>query len=240
MKGKLKYIVSFVFLIFLLFLYGFSVERNNRKKVKEVEVKFDVGENQFLTHQEVDELLKQSIDSIKNVSKKSVNLHNLEKKVLENPYVEKASVYLTLDGDLKIFLKQRKPLARVVNSFGSYYIDKYGVKILLSSNFSSRVPLVAGIKVDDDINEIMKLIDFILDDEFLKKEIVGIERTPKGEYIFDIRSGDYKIEFGKFINEDIKVKKMKAFYNNISLNNLSNKYKKVNVKYNNQIVCTKI
>ncbi len=240
MKNKLKYLVFLVFLGFLLFLYGFSVNRNNNKKVKDVQVEFDVGENQFLTHQEIDKLLKQSIDSVKKVSKKYVSLHDLEGEVLKNPYVEKASVYLTLDGDLKIFLKQRVPLARVVNSFGSYYIDKYGVKVPLSNNFSSRVPLVTGVKTDENINEIKKLIKFILDDEFLKKEVVGVERTLKGEYIFDVRSGNYKVEFGKLINEEEKIKKMKAFYNNIVQNKLSDKYKKISVKYNNQIVCTKI
>lgn len=239
MKNKIKYIMLPVLIVFLLFLYGFSTSRNNRKKVKSITVEFEAGENHFLTHQSVNKLLIQSGDTVQNSLKSSVNLHNLEKMVLTNPFVEKSSISLTLDGVLKTYIKQRTPLARVVSSQEMYYVDKFGVKIPLSTNFSARVPLVTGINTPEDIKELTQLVTFISKDDFLKKEIVGIEKKVTNEYVFSVRSGDYKIVFGKFINADVKVKKLKAFYNSLLLNDSIKKYKKINIKYHNQVVCTK-
>lgn len=239
MKNKIKYIMLPVLIVFLLFLYGFSTSRNNRKKVKSITVEFEAGENHFLTHQSVNKLLIQSGDTVQNSLKSSVNLHNLEKMVLTNPFVEKSSISLTLDGVLKTYIKQRTPLARVVSSQEMYYVDKFGVKIPLSTNFSARVPLVTGVNTPEDIKELTQLVTFISKDDFLKKEIVGIEKKVTNEYVFSVRSGDYKIVFGKFINADVKVKKLKAFYNSLLLNDSIKKYKKINIKYHNQVVCTK-
>ncbi len=240
MKNKLKYLIFFTSLVFILFLYGFSVNRNSNKKVKDVKVEFSVGDNHFLTHQSVNKLLIQNADTVQNLLKSLVDLHRLESVVLSDLYVEKASVSLTLDGILKVLIKQREPLGRVVSNKETFYVDKYGVKIPLSANFSSRVPLITGVETVDDIKELTKVVSFISNNDFLKKEIVGIEKTKNKEYIFAVRSGNYKIEFGEFTNADIKIKKLRAFYNNAFFNEAINKYKKISVKYHNQVVCTKI
>ena len=53
----------------------------------------------------------------------------------------------------------------------------------------------------------------ILADSFLQKEIVGIQKSDVDEYQFSVRSGNYKIDFGKLTEIDLKFKKLKAFYN---------------------------
>ena len=99
--------------------------------------------------------------------------------------------------------------------------------------------LISGVNNDDKVQEILPLVSFILEDEFLEKEIVGIEKLDADEYQFSVRSGDYKINFGKITEMDIKFKKLKAFYNKTFLDNTIKNYKTINVKYHNQVVCTK-
>ena len=238
-KRLLKYLLFLLMVVGLGFLYSFSSARNEQKKVSKITVEFEDGDNNFLTHTMVNKLLIQNNETVQNQAKSVINLYGLENQVSQNPYVEKASVFLTIEGELKSIIKQRTPVARIINPNDSYYVDKQGVKIPLSDNYSARVLLVSGLKNDEDIATILPLINTILDDNFLQKEVVGIEKSDVDEYQFSMRSGNYKIDFGKLIDVDIKFKKLKAFYNKTFEDNTIQNYKTINVKYHNQVVCTK-
>ncbi len=234
-----KYLFFVVFIVGLAFLFSFSSIRNQQKKVSEIIVEFEEGDNNFLTHSMVNKLLIQNNETVQNQAKSVIDLYGLEKNVSKNPYVEKASVFLTIGGQLKSTIKQRTPIARIIAKNSSYYVDKKGVKIPLSDNYSARVLLVSGVENESDIKEIMPLLSFVLEDEFLEKEIVGIEKSDIDEYQFAMRSGDYKINFGKLNEIDLKLKKLKAFYNKTFLDKTIQDYKTINLKYHNQVVCTK-
>ncbi|WP_422090322.1 cell division protein FtsQ/DivIB [Tenacibaculum ovolyticum] len=239
MKKVATYLSFFLLLVFLGFLYSFTTARNGVRKIEETVVEFEAGDNNFLTHSIVDKLLIQNKEFVKNQPKRVVNLHFLETNVSENPYVEKAVVFLNVNGVLKTVIKQRKPIARIVDKNKSYYIDKYGIEIPLSVNFSARVPLVSGIKKSEDINELIKLIKVIESNDFLVKEVIAIQKNAQNEYVFTVRSGSYKIIFGKLENENEKIKKLIAFYNKALVDKTIKNYKTINVKYHNQVVCTK-
>ena len=235
----LKYI-GFLLLVGLLgFLYSFSLKRNMSRIVKKVEVEFLAGDNNFLTHSMVNKLLIQSDTSVKNQAKSVIDLYKLEKTVSKNSYVENAAVFLTIDGTLKSIVKQRVPIARITTAKGSYYIDKQGIKIPLSNSYSARVMLVSGVETDKNVDEILPLLSYILEDDFLQKEVVGIKKFADSEYQFSVRSGNYKIDFGKLTKIDLKFKKLKAFYNKTFKDQTIQNYKMINVKYHNQVVCTK-
>jgi cell division protein FtsQ len=238
-KKFFKYIAFLLLIGGLAFLSSFSKKRNSNKKVSEVIIEFEAGDNQFLTHSMVDKLLIQNDTTVKNQAKSVINLYSLEKTVSENPYVENAAVFLTISGTLKTIIKQRSPVARIINKKDSYYVDKQGVKIPLSHNFSARVMLVSGVKKDEEVRELLPLISFILEDDFLHKEVVGIEKFDDGEYQFSVRSGNYKIDFGKLSEIDVKFKKLKAFYNKTFEDKTIEEYKTINLKYHNQVVCAK-
>ncbi|MGB0881088.1 MAG: cell division protein FtsQ/DivIB, partial [Polaribacter sp.] len=139
-KKFLKYLFFIALTIGLGFLYGFSSAKNQQKKITAIVVEFEEGENHFLSHAMVNKLLIQNNRTVKNQAKSVINLYSLENEVSKNPYVEKVSIFLTVEGVLKSTIKQRVPVARIVLKNSSYYIDKEGIKIPLSTNFSARVP----------------------------------------------------------------------------------------------------
>ena len=222
-----------------MFLYGFTSSRNSKKIVANIEIEFNEGTNEFLTHEMVDKLLIQNHQTVKNQAKSIINLQGLEKSVLSNPYIENATVFLTVDGLLSTVVKQREPIYRVNDGLVSYYIDIHGIKVPLSTNFSARVPLVTGKVKEKDLVEITNLIKKINDDDFLKKEVIGLNKKSNGEYVFSVRSGNYKIEFGELENIATKFKKLKAFYNKTYVDKTIHQYKTINLKYHNQVVCAK-
>jgi len=238
-KKILKHLLLLCLLIGLSLLYGFSLQRNSQKKIVDISVNFEAGDNNFLTHNMVNKLLIQNNETVKNKAKSILDLYSLENNILKNPYVEKAAVFYTVNGILKTVVKQREPIARIVSKNSSYYIDKQGVKVPLSDVFSARVLLISGVKKDEEIKEILPFIKAILKDDFFKKEIVGIHKSAENEFVFSVRSGDYKIDFGNLEDIEVKFKKLKAFYNTTYKNKTIHNYKTITVKYHNQVVCTK-
>ena len=61
----------------------------------------------------------------------------------------------------------------------------------------------------------------------------------ENDYVLQTRVYNQKIQLGAIRDLDIKFKKLEAFYNEVIQNNEVEKYKTINLKYNNQVVCTK-
>tara|TARA_B110000503_G_scaffold72919_1_gene112746 strand:- start:932 stop:1657 length:726 start_codon:yes stop_codon:yes gene_type:complete len=237
---RLKRIMKYVFLLILLsfmgFLYGFSNHRNTQKIIQKTAVEFHSNESYFLTQTMVNKLLIQNNERLQKQAKSVIDLYKLEEQVLENPYIEKASLFMTIDGTLNSFIKQRQPIARIFTGNSSYYIDSQAVKVPISENYSARVPLITGVDDEKEVSELMVLLNKIVGDDFLNKEIIGIHLQATKEYMMTVRSGDYTIEFGTLTEIDSKIKKLKAFYSKVFLDSTIHKYKTINIKYHNQVV----
>ena len=241
---KLKKFLKYIFLPILLggigFLYGFSNQRNSQQIITKSVVKFQSNEPYFLTEEIVNKLLIQNNATVKKQAKSVIDLYKLEEQVLESSYVEKVSLFITVDGNLNTVIKQREPIARILNGNSSYYVDSQAVKVPISENYSARVPVISGISNEKEVSSLIVLLNKIVDDDFLSKEIIGIELRAQNEYMFTVRSGNYRINFGDLNEIDSKIKKLKAFYSKVFLDSTIHKYKTINIKYHNQVVGEKI
>ncbi|MHB1146818.1 MAG: cell division protein FtsQ/DivIB [Lutibacter sp.] len=238
MKINWNYIIGILLVSLVVFLYGFSNLKNSTQKVADISIEFEQGDNLFMDYQMVNKLLIQNGGTVKNLTKSVIDLHNLEAKIRSHPMVESASVFLTVDGFLKARIKQRTPIARVVVNNESYYIDRQAKSMPLSENFSARVLLISGYVKEQNNAEIQQLVTAILNDEFLKEQIIGVEIKPKNEYVLDTRVGDQKIIIGKIENLDQKFKNLGSFYVKTMADSTIYKYDSINLKYNKQVVAT--
>ena len=238
MKYK-NYIKALIFILFISGLYGFANHRNAKRKVVKVEVNFDGDDNLFITRNEVNKLLIQSLGNVKNKSKESLFLKVLELNLKQNGMIENAEVYVTVDGVLKANVLQEKPIARIVVNNHSYYLDRQGKKMKLSKNYSARVPIVTGVYGDDDLNNVFQFIKKVLKDQFMKQQVIGITLVLNKRFNLKTRMGNQLIQFGKLENIDKKIVKLKAFYQKMEKDNTMDKYRKINLEYSKQIVCTK-
>jgi cell division protein FtsQ len=239
LKVNWNYIKGFLLLSLVVFLYGFSHHKHTAKKVHDITIEFEQGNNLFMNYEMVNKLLIQKGKSVINEAKTVIDLQKLEANVLSHSMVEKAAVFLTVDGVLKAKIKQRTPIARVMSNTNSYYIDKQAKVMPLSDNHSARVLLVSGNITDKDIDEIYHLVSTILNDEFLKKQIIGVQKIKQHEYVLKTRIGEQDIELGKVENLESKFKNLKSFFNKTMADKTIDKYTSINLKYNNQVVCTK-
>ncbi|MGX7667054.1 cell division protein FtsQ/DivIB [Flavobacterium pedocola] len=223
----------------MIFLYSFSTMRNEARKIVKTDVAFTGENNPFVTHETVNNLLIQNFNGASTIQKDKLDLNSLEHALDKNKMIEKAEVYATIDGTLKALVTQKTPIARVSNEKGSYYIDYQGEEMPLSDNFAARVPLLSGEMNEENKAGLVEVFKKIHDDDFLKKNITGVQILPTGSLEMTNRNYEYRILFGRTINIDKKFNNYKAFYQHALKDTLVGKYKLINLKFTQQVVCTK-
>jgi len=188
----------------------------------------------FVDEKDIKDLVKQY-----NPTKKigDVKIPELEKKINEIPFVDSANVYMNLNGNLNVDIKQRIPIFRLNKNGKDFYVDEKGVEFPISRNFSYPCMLVMGDVDASEYQELGQLVEKIDKDDFSKKYFIGIKKE-KDNYNLLTSDGNYKVEIGDLENIDFKVKGFKTFVEKYLVYQNPNKYKKISVKYNNQIVTT--
>jgi len=239
MKINWTYVKGFLLASLLVVILGFSNHKNELRSIDKVTVIFEDGENLFMNYEMVDKLLKQNGKSLEKQAKSIVDLQGLESTVLKHPMVENAMSYITVDNEFVTKVRQRKPIARILSSKGSFYIDRLGQKMPLSSNYSARVLLVTGSVDTTDFNDVYKLAMAIKNDAFLNQQIVGVQKKEDKEYELLLRIGKQRVQFGKVIKIKEKFSKLNVFFKKTLADHSIDKYSVINLKYNNQVVCTK-
>jgi cell division protein FtsQ len=223
----------------VVFLYSFTSDRNQRRKLAKSEVVFLDDSNPFIRRETVNKLLIENKKDASAFQKEQVDLNKLEKSVNRNEMIEKSEVFVSIDGVLKAVVKQKTPIARVFDENGSFYIDYQGNMMPLSEEYTARVPIISGEINKENKDDLNKLLRFVYDDAFLKKNIIGIQVLPGGSLKMGSRDFNYEIDFGKTINMERKFSNYKAFYQKAVLDSSLYHYKNINLKFTQQVVCTK-
>ncbi len=220
-----------------VFLYSFSKHRNELRKLSKIEIEFVDENGPFITLNTVNKLLIQNNDSVTSIGKETLDLNKMESRLLENPMIKNAEVFITIDGMLGVLIEQRKPIARITGST-SYYLDDQGKKMPLSEVYSARVPIITG-SLKSNLTEVTQLLLKINEDEFMRKYVIGLQLKNDGTINMKLRKQDFILLFGKPNNIEKKFQKFKAFYKKTKQNNTISNYSSVNLEYENQVVATK-
>ena len=224
---------------FVIFLYSFSSKRNENRQLIKSEVIFVGANNLFVKQETVNNMLIDYKESASNIKKDNLDLLKLEKTIDNQPMIEKSQVFVTIGGVLKAIVKQKTPVARLFIGSESSYLDYQGNTMPLSEFYTARVPVISG-EINNQISQqLIDLFRLIYDDEFLKKNIIGIQILPNGSLKMKNRNYDFDIFFGNPINIEQKFKNYKAFYQKATFDTTLNNYKSINLQFTQQVVCTK-
>jgi len=224
----------------IVFIYGFSMQRNEQKKITEIKVELAQENENLLSQMMVNKLLIENFNPSKKVQKKAINLNTLEKHLNKHPMIEESNVYLNVKGELIAKVFEKMPLARVLVENETRYIDKNGDLIPLSKNYSARVPIVLGSLKRIRKPMFLELLQKIENDQFFKESITTLEINNKNQVYLYQRGHDYLIVFGQPTNINIKLNNLKVFYQYNSKNQNLNNYKIINLAFTKQVIGTKI
>lgn len=223
----------------VIFLFSFTSNRNKSRKLTKSVVVFVDDNAPFVKQETVNKLLIENKRDASDIEKDKLDLNKVEKSIDAHEMIEKSDVFVSIDGVLKAVVKQKTPIARFVDGESSFYIDYEGNKMPLSTNFTARVPLVSGVINKKNNEDLARLFRTIYDDDFLKKNIIGVQIMPNGSLKMLNRNFNFQIDFGRIINVERKFKNYKAFFQKTVLDSSLYKYSKIDLRFTEQVVCTK-
>ena len=206
------------------------------------------------------QIIHVALDSLTEQSKDEIPIRRIEGQLRENPLIKSADVMFTFGGYLRIRVKPYNPIVRVLpEHHHSFFIDEKGILLPAQAGATAHVPPVSGnirIHVPDSLisqnvqiktltgfpvlKEIFNLATKIRSNEFLDAQIDQIYVNPAGEYELIPKIGNHVILLGDLENLNNKLLKLEAFYKQAMPANDWKKYKSINLKYRNQVVCSKI
>lgn len=246
LRRELKILAA---LIVLVGIIAFTERKQAGVAVKDINIKIDnLHANHFLDESDIMDLMQFNAENLKGASIDEVSMKGIEKKIEKQPYIKKADLYSDLKGNLVVKAELRRPIARIIRNDGTDgYIAEDGTIMPVSEKFTSRVVLVSGSYVSqmlkqsnmnnsEETKKIMELINRIRDNEFWRAQIAQLDIDGRSRVTFFPQVGDEKIEFGKPENLDVKFKKLMIFYKEILPRTGWNKYNRVNLEYEGQII----
>ncbi len=239
MRVNWNYMKIVSLLLIISGLYGFADYRSKAKKIDDISIKFLGDNNLYLNEALVNKLLIQKCGSLKNRRKEQVVLNTVETVIKSNPMVKNAQVYLSIEGELISKIVQRKPIGRV-EGISKFYLDDTGKRMPLSKQHSARVPIITGKITGKSLEDAYVILEFINEDDFLRKNVIGIHIEDEGKYQLKLRIENFVVNLGGIENLDEKFKNFMAFYVKAAKDKTLNKYAKVSLEFENQVVCTKI
>jgi cell division protein FtsQ len=242
-------------LSYLIISFSFTEKAGNKIHCVQIDIIItDTTNNYFVEKDDILKLLEENKIRLLGKRLDSVCISSLEILISKHSSIKKAEVYKQNNGVVKIEIEQRNPILRIFNTENeSFYLDESGKIMELSQKYTANTLVFSGnIKISPnkdnnktiDNNEILNSIytigHFIYTSPQWKSFIVQSYVTENNEFELVPRIGNQLILFGSTEKTAEKFKKLEALYKS-GFNNLGwTKYKTINLKYEKQVICTKI
>ncbi|MBR6455972.1 MAG: cell division protein FtsQ [Prevotella sp.] len=181
-----------------------------------------------------------------------VDARKIEESLKASPFVQTTECFKTQEGHVNITITQRTPLVRIKAKNGDdYYLDDNN-SIMPNSHYTSDLIIATGnISRTFATTYISPLSKAIMDNELWKNQIeqinvldnLGIELIPRvGEhiiYIGHLPVEKQKEKLGKKVGDYAmkKLETLEKFYKYGLSQAGWNKYKYINLEFDNQIIC---
>jgi len=246
------------FLLGTIALYGFVNENPSLDICKGPVVKIDhKNNNHFVDEDDVKSLISKLGYHLEGQPLAEIDLKLIERELRLKPSVLNAQVYTTIDCALMVDIEERNPIARIYNKNGTgFYLDEDGRLMPLSNKFTARVLVFSGnlnlnyaellnVETEDVkeekafVNSLYALSAFIHSNPFWRAQIAQVEVNSDQNLYLIPKVGKQRIEFGKATGFEQKFKNLRILYEEGFSKTGWNEYSTINLKYENQVICSK-
>ncbi|HRJ31670.1 MAG TPA: cell division protein FtsQ [Cyclobacteriaceae bacterium] len=236
-------------LVLLFFVIAFSERQYGDVTVKDVVIKIEnIRENHFIDEQDIVQLMQLDYANLKGANLNRLSLKEIENRIKTDRFIKSAQLYSDVKGNLVVKATLRRPVARIVRADGpDAYIGEDGTIMPVSEKYTSRVVLISGSYVrqfflvdnilkHDDGHELMAMLQTIRNDDFWRAQVAQLDIDSKGRIFIIPQVGNQTIEFGRADKLETKLRKLKIFYKEILPQMGWNKYKRISLEFDGQIV----
>ncbi len=245
----------------LIFSLGFTESEQKDQVCKGLRIKIaDLTGHYFIEPNDVLEMLNSKGGKIKGSAMRDINTGLLEKIVYSNPFIGKAEVYSTIDGYVNIDVWQRNPVIRIVNNDNEHFYvddqgifmpvtDKYSCQVIVASgnifdvyaahSLKYAVPFIKDSTMKPVLVQLNEIALFLKQNEFWDAQVEQIYVNENSEIELIPRIGNHNILLGSSEDLQMKMDNLFIFYSE-GINKAGwEKYSKINLKYKDQVICSK-
>ncbi|MDI3526183.1 MAG: cell division protein FtsQ [Tenuifilum sp.] len=250
-------------LVWLIYGLNYANKTYNSTKCTAVNVRvIDSLQVKLIDAKKIHKAIISSKNSPIGMPIKSINTYKLEQEISKMAAVRDVQIFKTASGEINVEIKQRRPILRVFNAKGqTYYIDDAGKILPHSSGFAANTIVASGnirepfkIKPNFDIStyadssvggkqsliyKLYKFAKYVSRSRLWNAQIEQLNVQDPNNVEMVPLVGPHVVNLGDLSNFEIKLKKLKLLYQKALPTEGWNKYSYINLKYKNQIVCTK-
>ena len=238
----------------LIALFVFAREDYLTSPVKAVKVNIErESDSGFIKER----FLLADIDKLRGTSNVgTINMLTIQKHLESIPWIESSTSYVDLDGTLCVNIKEYDPVLRVFGENGkSAYLTDGGVCIPTNHLYTPHVLIANGsfalrndstafalsdtLVEDQALIETLHLYKAIENNAFMQSCIGQVYRDRKGQFDIVVNDIDARVTLGDTCQIADKLRRAEIFIKQKAGSAEIKGMKNINLKYKNQVVCTK-
>lgn len=201
----------------------------------------------FIRAADVEQLLKDKKLMPDGKLLSEVNVRDIEECLKKHPFIDSvicyeqpASTFKQSGAVVKVVLTQLHPVMRIMAENGEdYYIDADG-KVLPRMNYTAYLPVATGHISKGYAKEYLtQLGAYLQQQQFWNDQVEQINVDEHGSMELVTRVGEQVILLGQPVNLEKKFDNLRRFYEKVLSQVGWNKYTKINLEFDNQVIGVK-
>lgn len=225
----------------MLFLSG--PDENEKCVAVEFTVKQD-EKSAFIDKKDIEDMLKAAHVYPMGMLMKDVDAEKIEQIIAKNDFISKVECYKSANGKFCISVEQRVPVIFVApDGKDGYFVDAQGKVIPFKGDATDLVVASGNIDEKYACSKLAEFGQFLQGNEFWNNQIeqIYVQKNRKGERVVELvpRVGNHIIFLGKLDDYQRKLHKLETFYQKAVKTVGWEKYARVDLEYDGQIICTK-
>lgn len=225
------------YLIFAYWEYS-GADKNIICTSMDIQMLDDTG-SRLISEYEVARLIDKSGLNPVGLRYRNISTEKIERELLKNEMIRTAECFRNISGKVIVQIKQRTPKYLIAGN-QSFYVDNNRKLMPVSLNYAAYVPVVTGrVLKNMATGVIFDFVSYVEKDTFWNAQIeqINIRDDLKAELI--PRVGNAVIMLGSFTNFESKLKRLHELYTQAFSVVGWNRYDKIDLQYDGQIVCTR-
>ena len=254
MRLALKIFLVFFITAYLVVVLGFVGKQYNEVLCKGIEIIVrDSLERGLVTKSDIRNLIKLDHPEVAGLPVSEIDMAGIEESLNGFAAINNAQVYTDVKGSLMVEVSQRNPVVRIEDrNHEHFYLDEEGFVIPANLDYAPHVLHINGeiagsyrneVRVSGNeaslMSNVLRIASYIHSDPFWKSQIVQVYVNKNEEFELIPRVGSQIIFFGNADRMENKFFKLKTLYREGFSHMGWNQYETINLKYNNQVICTK-
>ena len=230
-------------------LVAFADRNLSNGAVKDIVVRLDnIEENHFIDERDVLRMIESAPGRIRAERLSNINFREIENRLRTHRNFRQVELFNDFKGNMVINVSLRRPMARLVQENGpDAYLSEEGLVMSVSERYSSRVIIISGPFVGkallaQDLNksefgrQLTEMIRYVREDDFLRAQVAEMRVGDDGRITLYPQVSSQAVMFGKPDRLEEKFLKLKVFYRKILPQRGWNRYERVNLEYEGQVI----